>query len=416
MASAISKYLENYAEAMALSEHLQLAGPWSSVICVPAKAESQTLNGFIQRLSALHSQKKFLCLLNLNCSLNDSPETIQDTMKCLDLVKQHFPSKKHRDDQTLLSHDKFDLVLIDRCTPAYRFTDQGGVGRARKLICDLAAKLWHAGKIENPWIFSTDADALLPPDYLSIATGLLHAEGCMVFDFEHLVDGLEQPEEKQALCLYENYLRYYREGLFYAGSPYAFYTIGSLISIHVSTYCQVRGFPQREAGEDFYLLNKAAKVAPVYSLAQKIKLQGRVSSRVPFGTGPATKAWAKKIRSNESINWYHPQVFECLKDLYEAAQLAATNEKLSSLKKYQEWLPPQFLEKLGNSWRQNKSAEKRLQAFWNQMDSFACLRFIHKLSEHRLPRVPWQQVVELNSFFRPSDELEKFSKRGYAAA
>ena len=46
----------------------------------------------------------------------------------------------------------------------------------------------------------------------------------------------------------------------YARSPYAFHTIGSTMAVSANHYAKVRGFPKREAGEDFYLLNKLAKV------------------------------------------------------------------------------------------------------------------------------------------------------------
>jgi hypothetical protein len=50
----------------------------------------------------------------------------------------------------------------------------------------------------------------------------------------------------------------------------------------------VRGFPKKMAGEDFYLLNKLAKVGAIHCLdGDPIVLSGRISNRVPFGTGRA---------------------------------------------------------------------------------------------------------------------------------
>ena len=68
--------------------------------------------------------------------------------------------------------------------------------------------------------------------------------------------------------LYEYSLRYYVAGLTYAQSPYAFHTIGSTMAVNAEHYASVRGFPRREAGEDFYLLNKLAKVGSVHTLEE----------------------------------------------------------------------------------------------------------------------------------------------------
>ena len=48
-----------------------------------------------------------------------------------------------------------------------------------------------------------------------------------------------------------------------------------------------RSWRKRNAGEDFYLLEKLSKVAPLRKLSgAPILLRSRESFRVPFGTGP----------------------------------------------------------------------------------------------------------------------------------
>ncbi len=69
-----------------------------------------------------------------------------------------------------------------------------------------------------------------------------------------------------ATQLYELSLRYYVAGMKFARSPYAFHTIGSSMAVSPVHYARVRGFPKREAGEDFYLLNKLAKLGSVLEL------------------------------------------------------------------------------------------------------------------------------------------------------
>ena len=62
-------------------------------------------------------------------------------------------------------------------------------------------------------------------------------------------------------------MSYYVAGLAMAGSRYAHHSLGSTIAVHAKTYAAVRGYPKRSAGEDFYLLNKICKLAPVERLA-----------------------------------------------------------------------------------------------------------------------------------------------------
>ena len=60
--------------------------------------------------------------------------------------------------------------------------------------------------------------------------------------------------------------------------------------INAEHYAQSAGFPKLAAGEDFYLLNKLAKIGkiiPLKIINQPIYIQARISNRTPFGTGPA---------------------------------------------------------------------------------------------------------------------------------
>ena len=88
-----------------------------------------------------------------------------------------------------------------------------------------------------------------------------------------------------------------------------------MLAINPVLYAKSRGFPKRRAGEDFYLLNKIAKLADVVHLAGKpVSLAARASSRVPFGTGPAIEK-ALHTRAAEFLT-YAPASFELLKRFY----------------------------------------------------------------------------------------------------
>jgi len=125
---------------------------------------------------------------------------------------------------------------------------------------------------------------------------------------------------------YEVFLRYYVLGLADAGSPYAFHTLGSTLAVHALAYAKVRGFPRRDAGEDFYLLNKLAKVGPILQLdGAPLMIRGRSSHRVPFGTGAALKQILAAAARGEGYRVYPPDVFLHLKICLAALELLSAD-------------------------------------------------------------------------------------------
>ncbi len=61
---------------------------------------------------------------------------------------------------------------------------------------------------------------------------------------------------RAAIYCHEIFLRYCLMRLKYAKSPFAFHSICSAIICSTETYLTLRGMNQREAGEDFYFINK----------------------------------------------------------------------------------------------------------------------------------------------------------------
>ena len=69
-------------------------------------------------------------------------------------------------------------------------------------------------------------------------------------------------DETKAIICYEIFLRYYVLGLKFAKSDYAFHTIGSTMLCTPDAYVKVEGMNKRKAAEDFYFLEKLAKIYP----------------------------------------------------------------------------------------------------------------------------------------------------------
>lgn len=281
-----------------------------------------------------------------------------------------------------------------------------GVGLARKIGSDLALYLKSKNRIQSDWIHSTDADAHLPNDYFSSVKNLSNQPQhkntvALSYNFTHVNKNVEI---HTANHLYETALRYYVSGLTYAKSPYAFFTIGSVIAFKAEEYVKVRGFPKRSAGEDFYLLNKLAKLGHIGFVKDTlVTIDARVSDRVPFGTGPAVASILQLTENGQPYCYYHPQVFEELKicifyfeqlwdnrltldkwfkNLSSESQVALHDIKLAH-----------FVEKQKNS---NQVQFNKQLTVW--FDAFKTLKFIHSLREQKYSDIPLSQALERASF------------------
>ena len=122
---------------------------------------------------------------------------------------------------------------------------------------------------------------------------------------------------------YECYMRHYLIQLLRIANPYAFTALGSAMAFPIWAYRRVGGITPLQGGEDFYLMQKFAKTgalllcfsSPIHSRLT-VRPQGRVSSRVPFGTGPAIAAGIEEMHSR--YPFYNEQGFEAVKATYDS--------------------------------------------------------------------------------------------------
>lgn len=266
----------------------------------------------------------------------------------------------------------FDLLAVDRASEGRRIPRRQGVGLARKIGADIACALIGQGAIRSPWLYFTDADVRLPPDYLSHPPA---RPGSLVMPYRHAAPASLATRARR----YELHLRYYVDRLRFAGSPYAFHTIGSVLATHARVYAKVRGVPRRNAGEDFYFLNKAAKVAPVFAADRpEIVIRARLSHRVPFGTGPALRT----MRDAAPFTSYAAESFELLReaisviDRGESAQ-PRTRGLLEDLG---------FFRRLEGAKLRTRHPQTLRNAMHQWFDAFRTLRFIHLARRHHPDR------------------------------
>ena len=215
--------------------------------------------------------------------------------------------------------------------------------------------------------------------------------GAIVFSHKHVVSD-DTPDAQiltQAVHLYDSHMRYYVDGLAWSGSTYAFPTLGSTIAVHAHSYAQVRGYPRRNAAEDFYLLNKIAKVGPVrFDPFRELTIEARTSSRVPFGTGPALSKILEQLKQDptgRTYTSYNPQTFVLLRETHLALQQFAqgsdpqTNGNADFTEQARQLLSDLGFEKLRHTLHtQYADAHQRQRILREWFDGFRTLRFVHE--------------------------------------
>lgn len=279
----IAQYLRRHAEPE-IAFAAEVTDPFASVLVVPAFRESSE---FVARLFAdLAGEPPFLLVVVVN-----QPDHLPDDEATAALWAALGGDGR---EYHYRRNGEHGLLLVDRFRTGRRIAKRQGVGLARKIGADIALALIAAGRVARPWIWSSDADTRLPCDYFAapeaapaMRLGLnpnAPATACL-YPFRHHIgnDALGI-----ATALYEASIRHYAAGLHWAGSPYAFTTLGSTLAVAADAYARVRGVPRRNGGEDFYLLDKLAKLGAIHELpGPELEITARVSDRVPFGTGPA---------------------------------------------------------------------------------------------------------------------------------
>ena len=188
---------------------------------------------------------------------------------------------------------RLDLTVLDCSSPTLGWQPRRqGVGMARKRLFDTIVS---DSRSDDEIIVSLDADTRLDADYLRqlALTFDGHPEWAAVaVPYYHRLSGDEEAD--RPLLRYECYMRHYLLQMLRIGSRYAFTAIGSAMAFTRRAYLRSGGITPLQGGEDFYLMQKFAKTGTVGLHLEggdtnyiPVFPSGRISHRVPFGTGPA---------------------------------------------------------------------------------------------------------------------------------
>lgn len=378
MDRAIDQYLQRHAEPEAqqfnASNHPALSNKqrYQHVLIIPAFAESAY---FLSNVLSRCGNPALLTIVVVNAPDDETIEIekIRSTRKLLAGLEhsEHTP-----------------IVVIDRASPGKRLPPKQGVGLARKIGSDIALRLYRDGYVTSPWLCQTDADARLPKDYFS---ALSSHQGTVVFSHQHVSDDAML---QFAAKLYDAHMQYYVQALACQGSPYAYPTLGSTIAVQANSYARARGFPKRNAGEDFHFLNKLNKLAAVTWVHQPtIEVQARRSTRVPFGTGPALEKIVTLLRDDPSGHSYLSYDHRCFELLGKAliylqqcgqspefVAIATSNDR-DHARIVRILLHLGLPKVLNDKFYQQPNPEQRQHLLTNWFDGLKTLRFIHRARE-----------------------------------
>ncbi|MCG8673570.1 MAG: hypothetical protein MI867_29550 [Pseudomonadales bacterium] len=420
MSKAIAKYqrysaiTEGFATAL---EQLASRAPYKNAIVIPAFNESMA---FIERFSKLSQSQpasintkpaRSLLIVVANAPQNCAPCAKKTTQDMINRINERWTKQMVTKGVTFGQLNlQLDILLLDLTQGATQALKpnqfQDGVGFARKAGMDTAFELWCKGNISSGWFYSSDADAFWPVNYLNTDQLTLGKKGAAVFCFQH------QQSEKQvhlsdAAARYDISLRYYVLGLRWAGSPWAYHTVGSTLVIHGESYAETRGFPNREAGEDFYLLNKIAKTAPIHCPPEPcLGLSDRPSDRVPFGTGPAVNSIELQDNPDQDFKLYHPEIFsllrqwhQCIDQLFEKTLEDALSQSTQPASNTNNLKAAQLIEALRaigiakallHARDHSKTSQQFCQHLLQWFDGFRTLKLIHWLRDHYYPSIAYQ--------------------------
>lgn len=266
-----------------------------------------------------------------------------------------------------------------------------GVGLARKTGMDEALRRFDRLDRPEGVILNLDADCTVEKNYfVSVFNDMFNKRGrsaCSVY-FEHPLEGNAYSEAVyRNITLYELHLRYYFQALSYTGFPSVFHTIGSATAVKALPYVKAGGMNRRQAGEDFYFIQKLIPAGGYFSLnSTTVYPSPRPSFRVPFGTGASISRLTGS--EEEMLLTYDFSAFRELRSFF-AMAAAYYHGPQHEQKGFYESLPPgvcsylgerELLEKLSeirNNTSGSASFKKRFFVWFNMFRVVKYLNCVH---------------------------------------
>lgn len=277
------------------------------IVIVPSYAETQITKLF-NSLQAAHKPE---CIVEVHVIVN-APENAAE-----ENILQN--SKTLTEIESWKSENRSCWFRLFSCYVQPGAVPGWGVGLARKTGMDEAARRFNSIEQSEGLIVNLDADCTVRENYFTSLYKEFYRDNrkmaCSIY-FEHEVAGREYDKRVyRNIALYELHLRYLLQAQKYAGFPWAFHTVGSSMAVRASEYVAAGGMNRKQAGEDFYFIQKLVDSGNYFSLnSTAVYPSPRTSFRVPFGTGAAMG----KMQEDSDAEYftYNIQAFDDLRILF----------------------------------------------------------------------------------------------------
>ncbi len=373
------------------------AKKFDNVIVVPVLAEFENLYPLLESL--IQNDKKYfestLVLFVVNNLKSSNEEIIKDNQFTISFLRSIAEGKGKKELIKKILESGLNIGYVDASSKGLELPEKdGGVGLARKIGMDLALTVFDYQSDQKKIIICLDADCTVDNNYLTTVIDMFNHQNLKAgyVEYEHSLP--EDKDQKLAIICYEIFLRYYVLGLKYAKSPYAFPTIGSTMVCDYESYIQVGGMNKCKAAEDFYFMEKLAKVTEIHKIDNTtVHPSSRGSWRVPFGTGQRVNRFLNG--DNNEYLLHNPEVFRILKnwnELFYSSKLMNADEYLieaaridPSLKNF---LDTNLFDKQWKKILESSKTERQIQKqklTW--FDGFRTLKLIHFLRDNGYTQV-----------------------------
>lgn len=397
------KYLRRQAVIRPLNMPVHNINKLEQAVIIPAMAEFEHLPRTLASLEQNDpgAREKTLVLVIVN-----QPRAADVSLTANDLHNISILEDNQATLAWLAAHQNafcFQLRWIDAANPGCQMPADTGVGRARRMGADSLLSAIYEADRKKPtpsWspgdfvMLHLDADTLVDQNYLEAAGDGIRTAGTDggVVAYRHQMP--DNPQTGAAIAAYEHYLRYVVDGLRFADSPYAYHTIGSTMVCTAAGYIKAGGIPiKRQAGEDFYFLQQLAKTGGIAHIDQtRVYPSARISSRNPYGTGPAVQNIMRDGLTNYRV--YAPECFAALKEWLDTVRQHLDADPTAILSSVSQEFVREFIAVKGftKAWRglqqHHPDPARRLKAFHEWFDALATMRIIRHLTRTCYAPVP----------------------------
>ena len=370
------------------------------IVVVPAYDEPSITTLLDSLKSCDEPDCKAEVIIVVNAPADASPESLGNNRICIRNTEQW------RDNNKSIF---FRLYVVDTGkapVPGW------GVGLARRTGMDEALRRFNT--VENPEgaIVCLDADCTVEKNYFTAIYNELVSKkdrkACSLY-FEHPLSGSLFPADVyNYITQYELHMRYFVQGLKYSGFPYPFHTVGSALAVKALQYVKAGGMNRRQAGEDFYFIQKLSPLGYFTLNRTTVFPSPRESKRVPFGTG--VMITRSMDNNNNVFLTYNSLAFSDLRKLFDIVPTLypANRDKVGYSYNI---LPPglktftgeeEWMGKIDEIRRNTSTYESFMKRFFFWFNMFRIVKYLNHIHTEKYDRIPVRDaaynILELSGF------------------